>query len=406
MRLRQLLSPLLTAAVFAVLALTLSTAAWARPKYKVLHAFNGGNDGGGLWGSLLLDRQGNVYGTTIAGGSKGKGGTVFKLSRQANGTWTQTVLYSFCSLSNCTDGGGSTAGLIFDAAGNLYGTTQSGGAHVYGTVFELTPGVDGWKETVLHSFGFNSQGCCPKVGVVMDSAGNLFGTASVAFELSHGSDGWEETVLHHFPSYKGDGNGPFAVILDGSGNLYGVTTMGGTSKRCGSGCGTAYELQRTSSGWKEHILHDFGTSNDGMVFPGGTLLQDGGGRLYGTSYGDFNGVVYRLSRGSNGTWKAAIQYRFTGGANGGGPSGGVVMDKLGNLYGTTTVGGDPNCDCGVAYKLSPSPKGKWTYSVLHRFTGYDGAQPGELILDKKGNLYGTTITGGAGGYGVAFELTP
>jgi hypothetical protein len=110
----------------AAMILVLLNSAWAGSKYQVLHAFTGGNDGGGLWGSLLLDQGGNIYGTTVSGGPKGKGGTVFKLAHQANGTWAESVLYNFCSQSGCRDGGGSTAGLTFDAAGNLYGTTQSG----------------------------------------------------------------------------------------------------------------------------------------------------------------------------------------------------------------------------------------------------------------------------------------
>jgi uncharacterized repeat protein (TIGR03803 family) len=399
-------------AAIALSALILATAAWAAPKYKVLHAFTGGNDGGGVWGSLLLDRRGNVYGTTIAGGPKGKGGTAFKLSRLANGTWSQRVLYSFCSQSLCTDGGGPFAGLTFDLGGSLYGTTVGGGEHDSGVTFELTLGSQGWTETVLYNF-CSLQGCkdggSPQAGVVMDNAGNLFGTASVAFELSPSSDGWKETVLHHFPAFKGDGSGPYAVILDAAGNLYGETNMGGTSTLCGGGCGTVYELQPTSGGgWEEHILHDFGTGDD-MGFPGGALLLDKTGRLYGTAGGGTHahGAVYRLTPQSGGHWKASILHSFTGGANGDGPDGGVAMDKAGNLYGTTVAGGDPNCDCGVVYKLSPSANGKWTYTVLHSFAGYDGAQPvAQLILDSQGNLYGTTITGGAGGYGVAFEITP
>jgi uncharacterized repeat protein (TIGR03803 family) len=398
--------------MFSALAVTPATAAWGAPKYKVLHAFIGGNDGGGLWGSLLLDKQGNVYGTTISGGPKGKGGTAFKLSRQANGRWTQTVLYSFCSLSNCTDGGGSTAGMIFDAGGNLYGTTVGGGKHDSGVAFELTPRGHGWTETVLYNF-CSLTGCkdggSPWAGLVRDGVGNMYGTGYAAFELSPESDGWKEVALHDFSCRNGDGCGPYAVILDASGNLFGETNMGGTSKLCGGGCGTVYELQRTSGGWKEHILHDFGTGNDDMGFPGGPLLRDKTGNLYGTAGGGTHahGAVYRLTRLPDGHWKAAIQHSFTGGANGDGPSGGVAMDKSGNLYGTTVAGGDPNCDCGVVYKLTSQATGKWKYTVLHRFTGNDGAQPiAQLVLDSKGNLYGTTITGGAGGYGVGFELTP
>jgi uncharacterized repeat protein (TIGR03803 family) len=403
---------LFTAIAFSALVVTLASNASAGPKYKVLHAFTGGNDGGGLWGSLLLDQHGNVYGTTISGGPKGKGGTAFKLTRQANGTWSQTVLYNFCSRSGCADGGGPFAGLIFDAAGNLYGTTESGGAHVYGTVFELTPGSDGWKENVLHSFGFNSHGCCPKAGVVMDNAGNLFGTASVAFELSPGTSGWKETVLHNFTGHHGDGSGPWAgMILDEAGNAYGTTEMGGTNRSCGGGCGTVYELEPISGGgWKEHILHDFGTVGDG-AFPGvGALILDSAGNLYGTTNvggATGYGTVFRLTLQSSGRWKETILHSFAASPNGQQPSASVVMDKAGNLYGTTISGGTASCGCGVIYKLVPGSNGKWTYTVLHRFTGYDGAQPdANLILDGKGNLYGTTITGGTGGAGVAFELTP
>jgi uncharacterized repeat protein (TIGR03803 family) len=380
-------------------------------KYKVLHAFTGGNDGGGLWGSLLLDERGDIYGTTIAGGTKGKGGTAFKLTRGANGTWKETVLYNFCSLPGCADGGGSFAGLIFDGAGNLYGTTESGGAHVYGTVFRLTPSADGWKETLLHSFGFNKYGCCPQASLVMDSAGNLFGTASVAFELSTGGDGWKETVLHDFTGQNGDGSGAYTgLVLDAAGNLYGVTLHGGGGG-CGGGCGTAYQLQPTTGGgWEEHILHDFDTGGDTMAFPDGPLLPGSIGNLYGTaSVGGAtgNGTVYRLTLESDGHWKATILHSFTGGANGIEPAAGVVMDKAGNLYGTTNAGGTTACGCGLIYKLAPNSNGKWTYTVLHRFTGFDGAGPNaNLIMDSKGSLYGTTTTGGAGGNGVAFELAP
>jgi uncharacterized repeat protein (TIGR03803 family) len=394
------------------MALILVINASAGSRYKVLHAFTGGNDGGGLWGSLLLDKQGNVYGTTIAGGPKGKGGTAFRQSRQANGAWSQTVLYNFCSQSGCKDGGGPTADLIFDPEGNLYGTTVGGGDHHSGVAFELTHGSQDWDESILYNFCAKpkcSDGGSPHAGLVMDKAGKMYGTGYAAFELSGGSGGWKETVLHDFTGQHGDGSGPYAVVMDAAGNLYGETNMGG-STRCGGGCGTVYELQPTSGGgWKEHILHDFGAVGDG-TFPGGVLILDGMGNLYGITEGGGatgNGTVYRLTPQSDGRWKETILHNFTGGANGDGPGGGVVMDKAGNLYGTTIAGGDSNCGCGVVYKLAPGSNGKWSYTVLHSFIGYDGAQPAASpILDSKGNLYGTTITGGAGGYGVAFEITP
>jgi uncharacterized repeat protein (TIGR03803 family) len=243
----------------------------------------------------------------------------------------------------------------------------------------------------------------------MDNADNLFGTASVAFELSPGADGWKETVVHLFTGQHGDGEGAYAgLIRDAAGNLYGQTEMGGSS-RCGGGCGTVYQLSPTSDGkWKEHILHTFQARWDGSS-PVGALLLDSAGNLYGTAGGgkSGHGVVFRLSLGTDGRWRETVVYNIAGGADGDGPGGGVVMDKAGNLYGTTVAGGDPNCDCGVVYKLEPQAGGKWKYTVLHSFAGYDGAQPAaNVILDSKGNLYGTTITGGAGGAGVAFELTP
>jgi len=394
-------------ALFALLILAPS--AWATPKYKVLHAFTGGNDGGTLWGSLLLDSRGNVYGTTYYGGLYG-GGTVFQLTPNANGRWSETTLHGF----DGTDGSGSTAGLTFDVAGNLYGTTQVGGPRYYGTVFELMPQPGGtWTESVLHSFHSGDKGgCCPYSGVVIDDAGNLYGTTNGgAYELSPGSDGWTQTILHAFLGQHGDGYLSAAgVILDPAGNLYGTTEHGGGSKNCGGGCGTVYKLHPLPDGsWKETILHSFGARYDG-AFPGvGALILDKSGNLYGTTDvggpGGY-GTVFKLTQRSNGHWKETILYSFTGGANGNNVSAGVVMGKAGELYGTT-IGGGGQCGCGVVYKVARQGKGKWKLTVLHRFTGYDGAQPdANLILDSKGNLYGTTATGGAGGHGVAFELTP
>jgi uncharacterized repeat protein (TIGR03803 family) len=269
---------------------------------------------------------------------------------------------------------------------------------------------------VLHRFGFNKYGCCPQGNLVMDNAGNLFGIASVAFELSPGSDGWNETVLHNFPSYKGDGAGAYqGVILDAAGNVYGVTYGGGTGGCSPPGCGIVYELQPVPGGkWKEIVLHDFGSFGTDGVKPNGGLLLDSSGNLYGTTDGGGKyvdqcscGTVFKLTPGAHGKWKETILHSFEQGPGGAAPSAGVVMDKAGNLYGVTGAGGDPNCDCGVIYKLAPGNNGQWEYTVLHRFQGYDGEAPGaNLIFDDKGNLYGTTTTGGTYGGGVAFEFTP
>ena len=394
------------------LSLTFVNGAWAAPKYKVLHAFGSGNDGLILYGSLARDGEGKMYGTTTGGGTYGHG-IVFELMPHVRGKWTERVLHNF--QQNGLDGYDSSSTLTFDRSGNLYGTTAMGGPHGYGTVFELSPAPGGWKETILHGFGFDDSkyGCCPWAGVTMDAAGNLYGTAGVAFEMSPG-DAWREIVLHNFTGQNGDGYGPWAgLIFDPSGNLYGTTERGGDYK-----AGTAYELRPTSDGWKERILHSFPASpSDGQGPRVGALALDRSGNLYGTTnQGGANacsdvgcGTIFRLTQGSGNRWKETILFNFSpkgNGAGGFGPGAGVVLDKASNLYGTTIYGGT-QCACGVVFKLAPGPKGKWKYTVLHSFFGSDGAQPdANLILDDKGNLYGTTIVGGAYGGGVVFEITP
>jgi uncharacterized repeat protein (TIGR03803 family) len=167
-------------------------------------------------------------------------------------------------------------------------------------------------------------------------------------------------------------------------------------------------VSHTADGkWKETILHRFQAYGDGFILGTGALALDSTGNLYGAIGGGRKGfgLVYRLSHTPTG-WKEIVLYNLPGGAGGDTPSSGVVMDKTGNLYGVTIAGGDPSCQCGVVYKLAPNAKGKRTYTVLYRFTGFDGAQPAaNLILDSNGNLYGTTLTGGSSG-GVVFEITP
>lgn len=378
--------------------------AQAKNKFKVLHAFGNGEDGAGTWGSLLLDKQGNLYGSTGGGGLYGYG-TAFELTPKSNRKWQESILHSFDR--NGQDGYQSTAALILDKAGNLYGATQLGGNYGYGTVFELTPGSGGWTETIIFSFDL-TDGCCPSGGLVIGAGGVLYGAGGAAFELLHESGGWNERVLHRFNGKHGDGYGPYAApILDGQGNLFGTTEYGGV--QCGtSSCGVVYELSPEAGGkWKERILHRFHGS-DGQ-FPGGALIMDASGDLYGTTVngGSYLGVVFKLTREDNDRWKETVIYSFRSGTSGSGPGGGVVQDKAGNLYGTTIYGGSPNCDCGVVYKLSPKKNGKWKYTVLHTFVGSDGAQPdANLILDSKGNLYGTAATGGTYNAGVAFETTP
>lgn len=395
--------------ILATVLLVLSaTGASVAPQYKVLHAFGAGNDGAGLYGGVAFDQQGRLYGTTSGGGLY-KYGTVWQLTPQTDGTWSERILRSF--RVNDPQGDEPQDGLVVDSFGNLFGTAIFGGRHGKGTVFRLSPSLAGWEESVLYNF-CSLSGCkdggAPSAGVIRDSAGNLYGTAGVVFELSPGANGWKEKVLHHFPSYPGDGIGPYAVVMDAAGNLYGETNMGGNT-RCGGGCGTVYELSPTTNGnWKETVLHEFRAYWDG-AFPSGPLLLNSSGSVYGTAGGGNtgHGVIFKMSPGSNGTWKETVLHNLAGGTAGDGPGVGVVMDQAGNLYGTAIAGGTKSCGCGVVYKLSPGLHGNWSYTVLHRFTGFDGAQPAaQLTLDSKGNLYGTTTTGGSGGGGVVFEITP
>jgi uncharacterized repeat protein (TIGR03803 family) len=404
--------------ILALLAVLLSNA-WAKPKFKVLHAFSG-SDGAGLWGNLIFDQKGNLYGTT-GGGGPYKYGTVFELSPGSGGQWTHTILHGFDIHG---DGGyAPLGGLVFDASGNLYGGAENGGAYDAGTIFELTPGSSGWAYTVIYTFCSKPKcqdGGAPYGSLAIDNAGNLYGTAGGAFELTPGSDGWVEEVLYGFRSNRGGTTALAGPILDEAGNLYGITERGGSAPYCNLGCGTVYEIKPTSGGrwkgqWKHIILHNFGRFQyDGMVPRVGQLAQDSAGNLYGTTAGGGKntcftscGTVFRLSLKSDGHWKETILYNFRNGASGNGPGAGVAVDKAGNLYGVTVYGGSAQCGCGVVYKLAPSAKGKWHYSVLHAFEGSDGGQPdANLILDRRGNLYGTTPAGGSGGTGVVFEVTP
>jgi uncharacterized repeat protein (TIGR03803 family) len=374
----------------------------AAPKYQVLHAFGNGNDGAGLFGGVVRAANGKLYGTTSGGGLY-QYGTVWQLTPQANGKWSEKVLENF--KVNDPRGDEPTSTLALDPSGNLYGsTTMGGGAYTYGTVFEMKPSSKGWAFKVIHRFGKNDPANGPFGGLIMDQSGNLYGVGGSAFELSPGSDGWKETIIHSFPAFQGDGWGILdRPIMDSAGNLYGTSQMGGTSKNCGGGCGTAFKLHPLSGGhWGETILHDFGLGND-VPYPDGPLVMDAAGNLYGTTGGYNAGTVYELTPQSDGHWKETILHRFHAGSGGNYP-GSIVLDAKGNLYGGTGYGGG-QCSCGVIYELSPQANGTWKYTVLHTFSGYDGTGGGPMIFDDKGNLYGT---GGGGAYnlGVVFEFTP
>jgi uncharacterized repeat protein (TIGR03803 family) len=350
---------------------------------------------------LTFDGAGNLYGTTTSGGT-GIGGTVFELSPNGGG-WSETVLHDFCPQRPCLDGEYPLAAkLIFDSAGNLYGTTDEGGANGLGTVYELSPAAGSWTENVLYSFCSQpncADGEYPFGGVIMDSAGNLYGTTTVVsrvYELSpNGSGGWTE---------QGIGGGciqaPAGLSMDASGNIFGV------------GCYVVFELSPNGSGgWKETTVHIFnGGPKDGSG-PYGTPVFDDAGNLYGTTrWGGVNnyGIVWKLipkTKGKRkGQWKEKILHTFKGGTkDGASPWAGVTLDSSGNLYGTTSVGG--KYGDGTVFELTPNGESGYGYKVLWSFNGADGDQPfNGLTLDSAGNLYGTTFYGGSGG--VVFEVTP
>jgi uncharacterized repeat protein (TIGR03803 family) len=394
-------------AVLAVATvIALMPGAWAASKYKVLYSFGNGKDGGGLLDSVTFDQSGNLYGTALGGGANGFG-TVFMLTPGFRGKWAETILHNFCSPSDCSDGGIPRVGVTFDAAGNFYGSSNT-------AAFEMTPdsaAVVGWSFQVIFSPGSAAS-------MILDQAGNLYGPMGpgeygkgAVTELSPDSSGWTETHLYSFCpkplNHCLDGDAPdTALTWDAKGNLYGGTLSGGKAR-----LGVLFELERTAGGWKEHVLHDFPAHTGDGWNPHGPLIFDQKGNMYGTTSqgGPLGyGTVFKLTRGSDGRWKETILYDLRNPfQNGGGTDAGVIFDRLGNLWGTTPGGGDPKCQCGVVFKMTPGAKGKWKYTAVHRFHYTDGFDPeASLILDSKGNLYGTTANGGKYGGGVVFEITP
>jgi len=407
--------------ILAILAATVSiTAVPASAQEAVIHSFNNnGKDAADPVASLVADSNGNLYGTTNEGGAYGYG-TVFELSPKTGGGWTSKILHNFNN--NNIDGYNPEASLIFDASGNLYGTTVNGGDYLYGTAFELSPSAGNWTEQILHGFGpdTTSDGWFPQASLVFDSAGNLYGTApaggihggGTVFELTPGTGGaWTETTLHSFKyNQNSDGSVPLSgVLLGSSGNLYGTTYTGGTY-----GGGTVFEVSPEAGGaWPEALLYDFKNDNiskDANV-PYAGLISDAAGNLYGTgsSGGQFNyGAVFELSPNGGGGWTETVLHSFANnGKDGNTPQAGLIFDAAGNLYGTTFSGGAYNF--GTAFELSPKAGGGWTERVLHSFNnnGKDGYNPSAgLIFGPNGKLFGSTGVGGAFGGGAVFEITP
>ena len=376
--------------------------------YKVLYSFTGGEDGADPEAGLTMDVAGNLYGTAAVGGYHGGScsdyggcGTVFKLSPGASG-WHLTPLYHF---TDSPDGKWPTTRVVFGPDGSLYGTTVNGGlpgcGYGCGTVFNLRPPATackvapcGWNETPIYRFKGKIDGN-PTGEPVFDHAGNIYGNAGSVFELVRSNEGWIEKILYIFEGLH-DGYGPAALTIDDSGNLYSTCGHGGAY-----GFGTAFQLTPSGSGWQENILHNFEGGADGE-YPIAGLTLDPAGNLYG---GTQSGSVFEL-RSSNGNWIFGAVYTLDGEE----VSANLTRDTAGNFYGVSWFGGAYNQ--GAVYKLTNSG-GTWTYTSLHDFTGgSDGAQPtGIVILDGSGNLYGTAAAGGLTDCGslwcgVVWEITP
>ncbi|MGO9561019.1 MAG: choice-of-anchor tandem repeat GloVer-containing protein [Candidatus Korobacteraceae bacterium] len=370
--------------------------------FTVLHNFTDGTDGAYPQSGVARDAAGNLYGTASSGGAGY--GTVYKLTPK-NGSWVFAPLYQF---AGGNDGANPVAPVMIGPNGSLYGTTYEGGGSGCGTVFNLRPEpmvpltpLTPWVETMLHRFQCTDGEWPPYGDLVFDHAGNIYGTTSgggtydsgTVFKLTPSNGAWTESVLYSFDGGSGGGLPDSGVVLDSAGNLYG-TVYGGFSEEAGG----VYELTPSGSGWVEQVLHSFDIS-DGAD-PMGGLIFDQSGNLYGTttSYGPGGrGTVFELSP-SGGGWTLTT----LSGSSGSLAS--LTMDASGNLYGT---GDDGAYGFGNVFRLTRS-NGGWTYTSLHDFTGgSDGAYPwGGVTLDAHGNLWSTAWRGGAYGYGDVFEITP
>jgi hypothetical protein len=438
--------------IVVMVASGVSVAEW---KEKVLYSFQGGSDGALPSGGVVFDKAGNLYGTTLQGGvgtyPPAACGTVFELSPPAKkgDPWTETVLYVFKG-RNSSDGSSPTGGVVLDASGNLYGTTGYGGAGPCelfgtlvgcGTVFKLSPPAkqgDPWTETVLYSFHGGKDGYLPGGALTWDQQGNLYGVTSfgggygtcnkiygfcgTVFELSPPKTKrgkWTETMLHSFKGGKDGANPNGGLVFDGKGAIYGTTSSGGNQgckSDSGTGCGAVFRLKppaQKSGAWSDRLLHVFTDGNDGAG-PSGNLVFDAKGVLYGETGGGgskLSGVVFSLAQ-TGGHWGENVLYSFSGADDGFGPGGGLMFDPGGNLCGTAFGGADFR---GTVFRVK-SPRGQgsqWTFDLLYTLKGApDAAYPASnLIPDLGGHLYTTTQGGGTGaacngGCGTVLELQP
>lgn len=399
--------PTLVCALVAMIAPPLN-AAWASTT-SILYSFGGATDGEYTDTDLVVDKAGNIYGTSVLGGDFGSG-TVFRVTP----TGKHSVLYSF---TGGADGGEPYKGVTFDTQGNLYGTAVTGGTGGCeggcGVVYRLTDSNGKWKQTVIHNFNGN-DGSGPGSGVTFDKYGNLYGMtptggtygAGVVFQMDPSSGNqWRFNVIHSFTGGVDGGGGSAGRLLIRNGRIYGVATTGGAN-----GKGTVFELTPRAFGeWKIRTLYAFKGQPD-AGFPYGGLAFDSAGNLYGTTYYDGAnnlGSVYELVSDGKGNWTEKVLYSFKGGDDGSSSISNVVIDSLGNLYGTTSEGG-ASCNCGVIFKLAPDPLGNWIESVQYRFQGAPdaGFAYNGMVTGLGGVMFGATVHGGLTDDGTIYAFKP
>ncbi len=403
----------------AGLALAMATPAYAQT-YTILHDFTGAADGGAPESSPLVDAAGNLYGTTSMGGIGN--GVVYKLTHRASGwTFTRLYIF-LGGMDGASPVGGLVFGpdgaLYGTTAYGGGGPCTNGNFTGCGTVFRLTPPPTAcpttscpWIETILYRFQSFGDAAYPWSGLTFDPAGNIYGTtfqggshsSGTVYELTRTNGSWSETVLHSFGGL--DGYGPHReVIFDAAGNLYGTAYQGGAND-----CGVVFKLSPTQSGWVETVIYN------AVCWPGpqytiGGVTFGSPNTLFGSSVngGQPNGgTVFKLSL-ANGVWNESTLYTLQESADG--PTGTPVLDQAGNIYETTFNQG---LGCGSVFKLTNS-SGNWLFSDLHDFNNTDGCYPsGDVHLDRSGNMFGATEMGGnsicfpgGGGCGIIWEITP
>jgi len=406
-----------TAAFVAIICL-LTPVAGAQANLKTLLAFTGDATGFSPESNLIFDSAGNLYGTT-GDTYDTAGDKVFELIPNSDGTWTENILWS--------SAGGSEpyqirAGATWDSQGNLWSTGLYGGAHGCGQVFKLSPNGDGtWTYTDVLDFDCGAGGSDSCGGVIFDGDGNLYGTTSwggiynwgTVYELLPNPDGsWREKILHNFTSGKdGENPGHGNLVFDAKGALYGNAAQGaeGNCQAWETGCGTVFKLSPNSNGtWTFTVIHSFTGGDDGGI-PNSTMTFDKAGNLYGATLAGGNtsctdsssglvpgcGVVFELIPGADGKWTEKVLHKFENGEDGAYGWSGVIFDKAGNMYGDTIGGGNTPYPyyggCGTVYELLPNGSGGWTERILVRFDGEPQGTPyNSLLMDHRGNLYGTT----------------